>query len=372
MIVIDQLRNGISSMLHPGSETKQSWSIGETLKFYYLFSVIPIVLATAINLAYPNPALQSLLPSSFLAFLIVGSMLVNWLIVIPVILLIDALFIQFFGRTLLKRFANGYGYTFNALVYGTLPVIALAWVGMLPIATLGLIVLLMAAVWGFIVQVYALSNQQDVSRASALGVMILAGIAIGAILMIFNAAFPAASLSSATTTVPFNVSYLAIQNTQIPNYTSYVYTPVNLTALTSALQAYAYSYDLSPAYVANYSYLHQIPLKVFQRVYYYSSSQLANATLTSLDRNNVTSFARASAPSYANVQFYNVSNLGSKTYAYSIYPYYSNASGFTTVAFAKQNYFIVVEEACFLPPTNPSCGLNSTYSYASQVAGLIH
>lgn len=180
-MIVDQLMSGINSIMHPGAMTKQSWSIREALRFYYLFSIVPLVLAAVLLMIFPNTTLSALVPASVSYLSVVGVMLFSWWVLTPIVLLLEALLVHLVGKNLLQKFSNDYSHTATAFFYSILPSLGLVWVGVLP-TQFGFVLVFIAAVWGLVMQVYALSNQQNVGRGMALAVLLLGGIVIGLIL----------------------------------------------------------------------------------------------------------------------------------------------------------------------------------------------
>ncbi len=198
--VVDEFREGIDAVLHPGSTTKKKMEIEDAFAMYYKFSIIPTVLAIIISLFSQAGELYAIV----LAFVI-------W-IGLPISILVNSALYQFFGKVLFKAFKNSYANSVTALVYGSFPVVLFYWLvslvslgGNLVTASLVLLILFIIAIWELFVTIVALANQQKCSRLTAFGVMIITGVVV-AVILVFLVMISAAVLGPGTSPGPVGTS----------------------------------------------------------------------------------------------------------------------------------------------------------------------
>lgn len=182
---VDELREGLNIALHPKTATKKTMTTKESISFYYRFSIIPTVIYVIVSAAFassssPAASIGSLAPLGPLGA-VIFAVAIFW-IGEPLGILIDSAIFHFFGKTLLKSFKNAYNATFTAMTYATLPILLLYW--LTPTPVIGNAAFVAIAVWGFIVEILALSRQQQVSVLRAFGVILLSVLVIGAIVAI--------------------------------------------------------------------------------------------------------------------------------------------------------------------------------------------
>jgi len=189
MIVIDELKEAVNIMLHPGTATQKERSIRAAIAFYYKVLAIPLILYIILALAIQNMTLSLFMPSPIL-FAIIA--LIVYPIGLLLGLLVGASLYQIFGK-LLKVFNNPYSYTFTATVYGAVPGTLLLWLLAFtnivnPMLLVGIdLVEIIALIWGIIITIIALANQQKISRLRAFGVWLatLIVIAIIGVIIVF-------------------------------------------------------------------------------------------------------------------------------------------------------------------------------------------
>lgn len=216
MIIVDELKAGFDAMIHPDQGTKKGMGTVEALLFYYKFSIIPLVLYVIFSLVFlssslsgtssPAPSGIATLATAFAGFSIIANFVYVW-IVLPIEILIVAAFLQLVGKILLHKFSDGYGGSVAALVYGALPLVGLQFLFLVPLV--GWVVGLIAFIWALVLDVFALANQQSVSKAASLGIGIAAGILISILVaivaVVLGALFGLAILSAVqhvATTIP--------------------------------------------------------------------------------------------------------------------------------------------------------------------------
>ncbi len=186
MIVVDEYKQAINTLFHPGAATKPM-SIVESLMYYWKATAIPFVLV-AIEAALVGSALSlmlSFLISSISALApllgagIFLSVLVIWLILIPASLLVNAALLHLFGKILLKWFQGSYADTFAGFVYGTAAGYSLIW-----IPVLGWIV---AAIGTLIADLVAVANQNKTTWVKVLAAAIVEIVALNVLFFILRA-----------------------------------------------------------------------------------------------------------------------------------------------------------------------------------------
>jgi len=197
MIVIDELKEAVNIMLHPGTATQKERSIRAAIAFYYKVLVVPLILYIILALAIPKTTLSSFMPSPLFTVIL--------LIVSPLGLLAVAGLYHLFGK-LLKVFNNPYSNTFTATVYSTVPYVLFIWLlAFTNIANLMLlvgieIIFFIVLIWEIIITIIALANQQKTSRLRAFAVWLVTIIVviIAYLAVIVTALFALGSLSSSS------------------------------------------------------------------------------------------------------------------------------------------------------------------------------
>jgi len=200
MIVIDELKEAVNIMLHPGTATQKERSIRAAIAFYYKVLVVPLILYIILALAIPKTTLSSFMPSPLFTVIL--------LIVSPLGLLAVAGLYHLFGK-LLKVFNNPYSNTFTATVYSTVPYVLFIWLlAFTNIANLMLlvgieIIFFIVLIWEIIITIIALANQQKTSklRAFAVWLVTLIVLVIVYLVVIVTALFALGSFSSSTSSL---------------------------------------------------------------------------------------------------------------------------------------------------------------------------
>jgi hypothetical protein len=187
---------GWEAVIHPAKNTGKKMSIGDTLKMYYMFSVIPFILfvvlgaifvAALSSLVGAIPGLGAL--SGLGAGLGIGAVVVMaivylW-IAIPIGILIDAALYHLVGGAILKWFKAGYSATVTSVTYSAMAVVSILWLTFIPI--IGSIVVFIFALWSIYVLVTALANQHGTTKGKAFIVWLIwliIGIAIAAVISV--------------------------------------------------------------------------------------------------------------------------------------------------------------------------------------------
>jgi len=189
MIVIDELKEAVNIMLHPGTATQKERSIRAAIAFYYKVLVVPLILYIILALATPKPTFSPFMPSPS-PFVPSPLFTVILLIVSPLGLLAVAGLYHLFGK-LLKVFNNPYSNTFTATVYGAVPGTLLIWLlAFTNIANLMLlvgidIIFFIVLIWEIIITIIALANQQKISKLRAFAVWLVATIVLIGVVIVF-------------------------------------------------------------------------------------------------------------------------------------------------------------------------------------------
>ncbi len=168
----EDIKRGYRLLIYPGNETKQAFSLGKALAFYYELTAIPFVLfvilgyiagslgmATRLVPFYSSLSFVGLLPA-----LVLAAIFYFW-IVEPIGLFINATIYQLVGKNFLKVWNGNYEKTFTAAVFGSLPTVLFYWLVTIPIVNALYIGIM--SVWSLIVAVIALANQQKIRRIEA-------------------------------------------------------------------------------------------------------------------------------------------------------------------------------------------------------------
>jgi hypothetical protein len=198
MIFVDDLKWAVGVMFHPDKNSKETMdSIGAFIR-YYKASLIPLLVAVIIEILLSSilaAAIASGLTSIFhllllplikispyygnlmsiaiaeiigalaLALLIVGTIFFVW-IAVPVYLFITSMIYFIIGRWVLRIFKNEYDNTASAFVYSAAPLAVFAWVIAIPLVGPFVLIPLLLG-WQFVILIYALANQEGISKKTA-------------------------------------------------------------------------------------------------------------------------------------------------------------------------------------------------------------
>ncbi len=220
------LKTGFGSLIHPGTNTKGSYSMENALRLYYTVAIIPFILffifgsllystfgVSTSGCIYPSSSAASIscVPARYFTVFnsFIGSMAhsvgiyaavfvgdVFFLLIIPpIVIFVDSLIYQLIGRRFLKAFRFNLSKTFSAVTFSSLPALVLYWLLFIP--GISYIMLPIMTVWGFVVAIIALANQQKINRSEAfvvylvtLFVVLLIAIAVGSVALGSLAAQP--------------------------------------------------------------------------------------------------------------------------------------------------------------------------------------
>jgi hypothetical protein len=188
MIVIDEYKQALNSIMHPSAATSRQMSIGNALLFYYKATLIPMVL-TAIEFALAGSALGGLVGSLVKTLPFAGGLLgagfgvlvvLYWIIFIPIGLFVWAAVLHLFGKILLRWFKGNYSNTFTGMVYAQAAQWSLVWV-----PVIGWII---GALAGLVTSLVGVANQNKTEWWRVLVAAIIAGIVVYIIELIVIAA----------------------------------------------------------------------------------------------------------------------------------------------------------------------------------------
>ena len=177
--IIGSIKSAWDLAIHPSKA--KPMSIGDALKFYYSFALIPAILY-AIILAITG----SMSSFGVLAGVLQGIFaFVLLLIAYPIGMFFGAGLYHTFGKVLFRKFQNNYNATFTAVMISIIPAILFLWVGALiseivsiaigtgaaPLAVgvtgLYILISIILGIWGLILLTIALMKLQKVSGVIA-------------------------------------------------------------------------------------------------------------------------------------------------------------------------------------------------------------
>lgn len=192
MIFIDELKWAFDVMVHP-NKANQKWTVGGAAAMYYKVLIIPLIILVIIEalagsiIASGLSSLGSMLGSSgaalgalsggAVAAILIGSTLLDFLILVPIGFLIAAVVYLIFGM-IFKAASGGYAGAFSAVVYSALPIVALLFLYWVPVLNFIL------AIWGIVLFVFAWANINKVSKGKAFLVWIVPVIIVLIIVLI--------------------------------------------------------------------------------------------------------------------------------------------------------------------------------------------
>lgn len=163
MIIVDQVKQQLKIMLHT-VQNVESMSIGSALKYYYLISIIPLILSVLLNLSA-----------------ILYTVVLFW-IGIPILAFVISAVMHLLGKNISKYFKGGYRDSFTSTIYAISTVMLFYWLNTISIFNgIGWFLVVLFGIWGFIVQVFGLSKLQNISGFGSFIITIITYIIIAVI-----------------------------------------------------------------------------------------------------------------------------------------------------------------------------------------------
>jgi len=194
--IIDDLKDAIDVMIHPTNYGYKTMGIGEGIVKYYKVMLIPMILAIILSVVFMGSAAGVL--GMAIGGIAAVAVFINYIIGIPIELLIGAFLVQLIAGNILKWFKGGFNATFAAYVFAIFPTLLIGWLSPVPI--LGLLLSIIAGIWGFIVLIFALAKLHNISAGKAFLGLLVTGLIIGIIIfiiaLIIGVAFLGALLGS--------------------------------------------------------------------------------------------------------------------------------------------------------------------------------
>ncbi len=176
MQVFDYLGKGVAAMLHPGEANKRSLDVGTAYMTYYKTTFVPLVVYVLLSIVFVSAEGYVLILRSFTAPLLgaglLGALVIPIAIVwvfMPIGIFVSAGLLQLVGRAA-GQFKGPFGKTLTAVMYSKFPVAIFAFLLAIPFAAPLFTVF---GFWAFVVSLVALSSQQKVSWATALGLEVM-------------------------------------------------------------------------------------------------------------------------------------------------------------------------------------------------------
>ncbi|MDE1868569.1 MAG: hypothetical protein KGH60_01215 [Candidatus Micrarchaeota archaeon] len=212
MHIHEQLHRAWHLMTQPEKFSKVSFSVKDALKFYYVFSIVPVIISiivaiivgaatgiyvqgqTANSLALTGwlhsvaANLQYILPG----FISAWTLLYFWIFV-PIGLFINAAIYQLIGKMMLKTWKGNYSKSFTAAMFGVIPLTLFYFLSLIP--GVNLVYLIVLPVWSIVILTISLAVQQKVTRTNAF-VALLASWGLVALFLFLVAAATAAGVAS--------------------------------------------------------------------------------------------------------------------------------------------------------------------------------
>ena len=181
--IIGSIKSAWDLAIHPSKA--KPMSIGDALKFYYSFTLIPaiiyaIISATASSMVSPVGTAAGVLQGIF-AF-------VELFIAAPIGFFVCAALYHLFGKLIFRKFQNNYNATFTAVMLSAIPLVLFLWVtpltlggvwlipGILSIWAIGtlrmlihviMLINIILCIWGLILLTIALMKLQKVPGITA-------------------------------------------------------------------------------------------------------------------------------------------------------------------------------------------------------------
>lgn len=215
MIFVSDFAKAVRVSLYDEDAISEGLAAKKAFGFYYKSTVVPIIASAVILLLFGSSIAQY--SSSSIGGLVGSSLgvssapfsatyefafdLLTMLVLIPAMILFEALFYHVVGYGLMRRFKGGFGKTTSAVVYGFMPLVALSWSFEIPLV--GTLAKLIGIFWGFVILVAALAKLHGTSVESVVMSMVIMSFVAGFIIVLI--AVPVLlSLSSGLAHIPIS------------------------------------------------------------------------------------------------------------------------------------------------------------------------
>lgn len=173
----------------PAKHVKKQLNFTSAVKLYYKLAVLPFIAyvvlgSIAVSLGERTDIIRSgalLAPlysvATSLSYVsILWGGIILFFIALPLGIAIDALIYQLIGKFFLNTWKGNYDKTFTALLYGLFPLLLLLWLSVVPL--FNSIFVIAAPIWSLIIIVFALSEQQKVTRLNAMLIMVIKSLVV--------------------------------------------------------------------------------------------------------------------------------------------------------------------------------------------------
>ncbi len=164
MGIYENIKRGISSLMHPSLASKGDLSISKSLSIYYPIAIISLILAIIVNYAYRSYRSGAAYANVSIAMHPIV-LAVIYLVAIPLSIFIDAAIYQIVGKHFLNAWKGAYSKTFTAYTFAIMPFLALYWIAQIPILIIPLDMLI--AIWSMVILVIAIATQHKIKRTDA-------------------------------------------------------------------------------------------------------------------------------------------------------------------------------------------------------------
>jgi len=178
-----ELRHAWEALWHPSHAGKRKLGIEGALKYYYSVAVVGFVLYLIIGYMkiWSGVAVHTYLSTMLglhTGYIALFAYAILFFFVLgPISLFIDSALYHVVGKKFLKEWHGDYSKTFTATALAITPAILLAWFSFAPY--INSVLLLIAAIWALVILVITLSEQQNVTRTTAvIGILVTAVLAI--------------------------------------------------------------------------------------------------------------------------------------------------------------------------------------------------
>ncbi|MDE1857147.1 MAG: hypothetical protein KGH98_03645 [Candidatus Micrarchaeota archaeon] len=199
--ILDQLKKAWELIFKPEKSGKLSLDLVGALRFYYLYSIIPVILAiivgalvgTAVGSGIQSGMRYSLpmgiggvvhsvtaAASAVLPAFISGYTLLWFWIFVPIGIFINAAIYQLIGKYLLNAWNGKYEKTFTAAMLAVIPSTLFYFLAFLP--GINLIYLIVTPIWGMVILIIALAALQKTTRVVSLVSLLTTWLAVALVL----------------------------------------------------------------------------------------------------------------------------------------------------------------------------------------------
>ncbi|MGC8572315.1 MAG: hypothetical protein ACP5LH_03500 [Candidatus Micrarchaeia archaeon] len=185
--IIDDLKDAFDVIIHPTTYSYKTMGVGESIIKFYKVMLIPMILLMILSAIFISSVssaggLLGAAAGAVATGAFLFGILIDYIVIIPIGLIISAAVLQLIAGSLLKWYNKGFNATLSGLVYGIFPALLLNWLSPIPI--LGTVIAIIVFFWVIVVESLSLGKLHNISALKAFGGLLITTIIIFVIIII--------------------------------------------------------------------------------------------------------------------------------------------------------------------------------------------